>query len=67
METADEKSGSKPMKLKYPFYLLLLAFLSRRLYAQASASNKPAEKLQPGQMPYFDAVPDPIEGFNRCS
>jgi len=22
-----------------------------------------AEKLQSGQMPYFDVVPDPIEGF----
>jgi phospholipid-binding lipoprotein MlaA len=55
------------MKLKYPFYLLLLALFSGRLYAQTSASNPPAEKLQPGQMPYFDAVPDPIEGFNRCS
>jgi phospholipid-binding lipoprotein MlaA len=40
---------------------------SGRLYAQTTASNQPAEKLQPGQMPYFDAVPDPIEGFNRCS
>ena len=36
-------------------------------FAQTSASNPPAEKLLPGQMPYFDAVPDPIEGFNRCS
>jgi phospholipid-binding lipoprotein MlaA len=37
------------------------------LYAQTSASNPPAEKIQSGQMPYFDAVPDPIEGFNRAS
>src|SRR5271157_4360318 len=55
------------MKLRYPIYLLMLALLSGRLYAQTSATNPPAEKLQPGQMPYFDAVPDPIEGFNRCS
>ena len=40
---------------------------SARLQAQATASEQPAEKLQPGQMPYFDAVLDPIEGFNRCS
>ena len=55
------------MKLKLPTFFLMLALLAGRLYAQASASNPPAEKLQPGQMPYFDAVPDPIEGFNRCS
>jgi phospholipid-binding lipoprotein MlaA len=55
------------MKLKLPTFLLMLALLSGSLYAQTSASNPPAEKLQPGQMPYFDAVPDPIEGFNRCS
>ena len=45
----------------------MLALLSGCLYAQTPAANPPAEKLQPGQMPYFDAVPDPIEGFNRCS
>ena len=55
------------MKLKLLTFFLLLALFSGRLYAQSSASNSPAEKLQPGQMPYFDAVPDPIEGFNRCS
>ena len=55
------------MKLRCPIYLLMLALHSGCLYAQTSASNPPAEKLQPGQMPYFDAVPDPIEGFNRCS
>ena len=50
--------------------VLLAAFVtwsSGRLYAQTSASNQPEEKLQPGQMLYFNAVPDPIEGFNRCS
>ena len=84
METSNEKSGSKAMKLKLPTFFLMLALLASGCahypvnaplaavnpstgYAQASASNQPAEKLQPGQMPYFDAVPDPIEGFNRCS
>ena len=67
METADEKSNSKTMKLKQPAFFVMLALLSGSLYAQTSASNPPAEKLQPGQMPYFDAVPDSIEGFNRCS
>jgi phospholipid-binding lipoprotein MlaA len=55
------------MKLKQPTFFVMLALLSGSLYAQTPASNPPAEKLPPGQMPYFDAVPDPIEGFNRCS
>jgi phospholipid-binding lipoprotein MlaA len=67
METADEKSNSKTMKLKQPAFFVMLALLSGSLFAQTSASKPPAEKLQPGQMPYFDAVPDSIEGFNRCS
>ena len=55
------------MKYKLPMFFLMLTLVTGRLFAQASVSNSPAEKLQPGQMPYFDAVPDPIEGFNRCS
>ncbi len=55
------------MKQTHLIHLLILALLSGPLHAQTPASNAPAEKLQPGQMPYFDAVPDPIEGFNRCS
>ena len=39
------------MTLRFPIYLLMLALLSGRLYAQATVSNSPAEKLQPGQMP----------------
>jgi ABC-type transporter lipoprotein component MlaA len=34
--------------------------------ADHSSTNNPAP-LAPGQMPYFDVVNDPIEGFNRCS
>ncbi len=30
-------------------------------------SNNVSTNLAPGQMPYFDTVNDPIEGFNRCS
>jgi phospholipid-binding lipoprotein MlaA len=37
------------------------------LKAQGTTPNGKADKLQSGQMPYFDVVPDPIEGFNRCS
>ena len=51
----------------YPVNAPLAAVNPSAGYAQASASNQPAGKLLPGQMPYFDAVPDPIEGFNRCS
>ena len=51
----------------YPVNAPLAAVNPSTGYAQASASNQHSEKLQPGQMPYFDAVPDPIEGFNRCS
>ena len=43
----------------------LVTLSSGRLWGQTLAPNQPAEQLQPGQMPYFDAVPDPIEGFNR--
>ncbi|HTA30443.1 MAG TPA: MlaA family lipoprotein, partial [Candidatus Cybelea sp.] len=48
---------------------VLLAFCvtipSARIVAQATNTNAPAQTLQPGQMPYFDVVPDPIEGVNR--
>jgi ABC-type transporter lipoprotein component MlaA len=45
----------------------LAAMHSASLLAQAAKPNDPADKLQAGQMPYFDSVPDPLEGFNRCS
>jgi phospholipid-binding lipoprotein MlaA len=35
--------------------------------AQGVSSTNQTGQLTPGQMPYFDAVNDPIEGFNRCS
>ena len=37
------------------------------LQAQQAAPTNEVKELIPGQMPYFDAVNDPIEGFNRCS
>ena len=40
---------------------------STTLKAQGTTPNGTADKAQSGQMPYFDVVPDPIEGFNRCS
>ncbi len=50
--------------------LALAAFVtmnSALLKAQGTAPDGKTEEMQPGQMPYFDIVPDPIEGFNRCS
>ena len=35
--------------------------------ATNAPTNKPTATLQPGQMPYFDVVPDPLEGLNRVS
>jgi len=46
---------------------LFVTAYSTSLLAQENASDRNSEQLQAGQMPYFDAVPDPIEGFNRCS
>jgi phospholipid-binding lipoprotein MlaA len=46
---------------------LFVTAYSNSLLAQENAPNGNSEQLQAGQMPYFDAVPDPIEGFNRCS
>ena len=45
---------------------VVAANISNALADQTSSTNLVAE-LPPGQMPYFDAVNDPIEGFNRCS
>jgi len=50
--------------------LALACFITTQpgsLFAQGTPTNGIAEKLQAGQMPYVDVVPDPIEGFNRCS
>ena len=38
-----------------------------RVQAQTAAPTNSEPQLAAGQMPYFDAVPDPLEGFNRCS
>jgi len=37
------------------------------LLAQSATTNSAVEELQAGQMPYFDVVPDPIEGVNRST
>jgi len=56
-----------PFRLQNFALILLLTLFSANLTAGTGATNGQPEKLQDGQMPYFDAVPDPIEGFNRCS
>ncbi len=47
--------------------LALFCSIAPGLTAQPTAPDLKTNALQPGQMPYFDAVPDPVEGFNRCS
>ena len=53
------------------FETLMLAVVvtlqSTGLLAEGTTPDSQAEKVLPGQMPYFDAVPDPLEGFNRSS
>jgi ABC-type transporter lipoprotein component MlaA len=58
------------MKINFsPFTpaLVALAVSLVAVRAQNAPTNAVAEKVGPGQMPYFDAVKDPLEGFNRCS
>lgn len=38
---------------------------ARSVHAQQANTTNEVEELAPGQMPYFDAINDPIEGFNR--
>jgi phospholipid-binding lipoprotein MlaA len=46
---------------------VLVTMQSTIVKAQGTTPDGKADKLQSGQMPYFDVVPDPIEGFNRCT
>ncbi len=47
--------------------LLTLIVPVEGLRAQGHSSTNSPAQIAPGQVPYFDAVNDPIEGFNRCS
>jgi len=47
--------------------LLAITIPAAGLRAEDNSSTNETARLAPGQMPYFDAVNDPIEGFNRCS
>jgi phospholipid-binding lipoprotein MlaA len=57
------------IRLSPEIFLLALALTipAAGVRAQNTSSTNQTEQLAPGQMPYFDAVNDPIEGFNRCS
>jgi phospholipid-binding lipoprotein MlaA len=46
---------------------LVLTIPTAGVRAAGVSSTNQAGQLAPGQMPYFDAVNDPIEGFNRCA
>ena len=46
---------------------LLVIIHCAGISAQGTTLTNKVEELQSGQMLYFDVVPDPIEGFNRCS
>jgi len=60
-----------PKLLSFRFQSLALALCvslhGPGLQARPTTTNGPVDKLQAGQMPYFDVVPDPIEGLNRST
>jgi phospholipid-binding lipoprotein MlaA len=62
-------SGLVSDRSRLPCFVVALFLLLpvAGLHAQGAAPAGPADTLQPGQMPYFDVVPDPLEGFNRGS
>ena len=47
--------------------LFLVTSVLTVIPAQDTGPDAEASMLLPWQMPYFDVVPDPIEGVNRCS
>jgi phospholipid-binding lipoprotein MlaA len=60
--------------LKYfshSFRIFALTFFvtiySASMPAQGTNSSAKVQRLLSAEVPYFNAVPDPIEGFNRCS
>ena len=65
-----------PCKLKPRYFLTGLASLAlaiavatpfTSLLAQETVSSGKEKELLPDQIPLYDTVPDPLEGFNRCS
>ena len=69
---AHSNCRTMPEKIKHQTLLITALVLAAMLptaslRATGGSATNQTEKLAPGQMPYFDAVPDPLEGFNRCS
>jgi hypothetical protein len=59
------KRMRKPAISRTVLLLLVVALPAVELYAEDKTSTNGPAPLAPGQMPYLDAVNDPIEGFNR--
>jgi phospholipid-binding lipoprotein MlaA len=57
------------IKILHPVTAVLTAMVvsTGSVCAAQTAPTNAVERVEPGQMPYFDAVKDPIEGINRCS
>ena len=72
MNTRNNLLLKRPMpKSTFPnFHVCAVALLiilpCASILAQGTTPTNKTNQLQAGQMPYFDVVPDPIEGFNRC-
>jgi hypothetical protein len=62
-------TSPRPKYFRLSIQLFALAsfiiMCSSDVFAQGTTANNWMDKLQPGQTPYFDAVPDPSEGLNR--
>jgi ABC-type transporter lipoprotein component MlaA len=65
MKQNDRKRRRIILRLAAATFAALLSTVSLRA-GDVDATNQ-TEQLAAGQMPYFDAVSDPLEGFNRCS
>ena len=48
-------------------WLAIIVMATPSGHAEPAAPTNAVAKIAPGQMPYFDAVTDPLEGLNRCS
>ena len=53
--------------LRVGMLILAVTVPMAELRAQNNSPTNEIAGVAPGQMPYFDAVNDPLEGFNRCS
>jgi len=63
----DNPSTRKNIPLTLVTLTLAATMLTNSLPAQSVVATNGPVQLGRHQMPYFDVVPDPLEGFNRCS